>query len=374
MAQNNQVVRSIKAIDVPEYAGDPSLDKLQARAWAQRIDQLRDIANQGIENAENHRWTDGATAQYASMALKGKAGQWYNILVERGQAPAGWAGNEGLKKIFLDRFHHKATLAEESAIEDALIQEDKEPVRDFFDRVQAGVLTIMESYTELTIAAGVLAAAQAAPIIQTARRNAYEFFVRRKFIHGLQKAIKAQVVVQNPETLQDMVDLAVRVEASFSNERKAKLPLPEVSAISSKEAKSDQQAKTENPEGATSLDQFVDLVKARLNKPNNGSANRGARQRQGNRGNRGGGRGGAARSSGQGAAALVCFYCDRPYHTEANCYAKKRDAQNGVYNPAPGSRRAQSNAVSTPNTQQVHQVNQPYSADDIYHVLGSLNL
>lgn len=300
--------RAIKAIDLPEFSGDRTSDKLGPRAWVTRIDQLRSIVNQGAP-AEQPRWSDEATASYAALALKGKAGQWYNILAEERSAPTTWDGENGLKSVFLARFHHVCTLAEESAIEDSLTQEPNEAVKDFYDRVKSGTLTLMENFATLeNVPASLVAATKLKEVQELSRSDAYQFMVKRRFIQGLLKPIKTQVVVQDLTKLADIVSFASRVEASFANDKKASVPPPAINAIQ-REPPEDKKE-----DAGSSLDAFIELIKGRLGERRKPRTNT--------------------------SAQLKCWYCNIPGHREADCYKKKGDDRRNVHNPRPGSKRA----------------------------------
>jgi len=339
--------RNIRGVDVPEWTNDPDVDRLGARGWTQRIEICKTI---GL-------WTSETTAQYAGMALKGDAGEWYQGLLDRNPPPyeathwddetlaAGIVDNaenranlrKGLKSKFLSWFDYEVSLADRSAIMDSLVQKDNESVRRFHDRCVNGGHLLCQDFPELQdvprAPEGAGAAAAPWPFLATVQTQhssiAFNWTMRNIFLHGLRDSIKKEVIAKDPTTMEELLKAAITVEKSLvavDKKMKGKAPLPEIHAVMTEDVATTPDQATEQ----NKFEELVNLIKGSFNRPNNSGRGRG-RGRGSNRGR--GPQGGDSR----------CYYCHRPNHMALECRAKKDDVAKGQYKPWPGSKWANAN-------------------------------
>ena len=319
MANENVNNPKVKGFEIPYFYG--SDDKISAKAWTTFIDNVQQIST----------WTDAVTAQYAYLALRDKAADWaYNQKQGRNERMNSWIT---LKQDFETRFHRDATLSEESALQDSLIQKKNESVNDFYDRVESAQYVFDQNWAPLAAGANAAAIAQD----NASKKASHDYGLRREFLRGLREDIKKVVVLKdNVSTPENLLKKSVEIEKALNLGEKANpdLKVAEVAEIDGAAclAPAPPAAQKETFD-VKELKECVEFIRTQRQQ-NRGNGRgfrfrgqrgqfRGYGSRRGNNGfrfnnnNRGGGGGGAARAPYE--PYMKCHKCGQFGHRERFC-------------------------------------------------------
>ena len=201
---------SIKAVELPEFHGNPELDRLTARAWARNVANAKRLAD----------WPTQKTVEFSLFVLRGNAAIWSGNLAES-EDPClrTW---ELFQTAFLERFHIKRTLAEKAKLRETLTLRPKEDVATFFDRCVQVQFQLDDSiWPEGT-----------SPEV---KKVSHDQAVELSFVSGLPSKIRELLVLEEGKDLNALRNLAIRAEASQRDQQKVFRTTPNmgVSAVHS---------------------------------------------------------------------------------------------------------------------------------------------
>ena len=198
---------------------DPDSTSVTAKTWVAMVDMAIKAAGQvttgeGDAAVTTNRWTPQMAANHAVLLLRNKASQWIETLIEEGdEAVNNW---DLLKVKFKERFCARYTLSEKVNLMD-LFQRKNENVQDFLDRIRANMGTLYSTeWTDADDAA--------------AKRKSMEMHIKLNFAAGLRPSIRQQAVIQDSKTVQELLTIAMRVEAALKDTSRAAAPA-EVHAV-----------------------------------------------------------------------------------------------------------------------------------------------
>ena len=290
---------STHKIVIPIY--DPDSPNVTAKTWVAMVDMAVKAAGTittGVGDAAvvTPRWSAQMTANHAILLLRNKASQWIETLIEEGnEAVNDWAQ---LKVLFKARFCARHTLSEKVNLMD-LLQRKNESVQDFLDRVRANLSTLYSTeWSDAEDAA--------------ARTKSMAMHVKLNFAAGLRPSIRQQAVIQDSKTVEELLTIAMRVEAALKDN--SRQSAPEVHAIA--EAGRDEVDDYDpDVDGGA-----VSAVGART----------GARSRN-FRGRGGGSNNGPPRSAaGSTRFQGTCNYCFKQFHKSEKCFKRQNDERRGI--------------------------------------------
>ena len=195
---------ALKALNIPQYFGETNKDNLTARAWTKQVNSCMKLSG----------WDSPKTAQFALLTLRSTAAIWANSRQELDSTVFDtW---ENLRDLFLKRFHTKKTLAELSYLKSTLVQNDKEIIRDFWDRCISAQLLFDETWGELAADA----TEDQKLAYKAAKAEAHEKSVQLNFIVGVNDQIRARLIIDQCKTSAEILDLAERIEASIRDQQR----------------------------------------------------------------------------------------------------------------------------------------------------------
>ena len=306
-------------LQIPIY--DPDTDAISPKAWINLVDLGKQAA--GKNEAGNENWTDEITASHAILLLRGKAASWISNLIEdKDDSIKKWSS---LKEKFRHRFCEKHTLSEKTKLISDLSMSSSESVNDFFDRCKSHLMILYDEEWPLLVDDA---------NDKAARQKSINLHHKVLFSAGLRSNIKADVIIQDSKSLEDVKTVAMRVEASV---RDAK-PKQQVAEINTAAVEQVAQPIEDPPRGQNEAE--VDAVyrppqRRQTYQPQNFN-------RRG-RGARGGRSGQNQRFNGS------CHYCHKFGHRITQCFTKENDEKRGIFRqkvPQPNS--------STSNSVQVN--------------------
>ena len=224
------------SIQIPFY--EPEKNELSPRAWLQIIELARTSAgkhkvkttnNLGAEvEVEEWVWQDEQMTTNAILLMRGSASKWAEILLEK-QAPElkSWSG---FKRIFSERFIKVLTLSERLALLE-LHQKGPETVSQFHDRVVNNVnLYRQDDWEALELDSenpkfpigypGKKVTQAMITVSQHYYRYVIDLQVKSSFLAGLKSEIKKLVLISSAEDLDEIYQVAVRVESSLKETKK----------------------------------------------------------------------------------------------------------------------------------------------------------
>ena len=313
-------------IQIPFF--DPSCNKISARAWLAYVELARDSAGmktikhpnneagQPVANTEEPVWSDKQTCTNAMMLLQGTANKWgVYILENKGPELESWPT---FKKSFKERFIQSLTLQEKMNLRD-LKQTSAESCRDFYDRCRNNITLFYENEWETPLLG------ETKPltpwidpgklVIQTHIDASNKFQVQTKkielklaFAAGLKESIKRQVLFQETKSVDDILEIAQRVEAGLKELKKADFAILDVDH--------------------DDYDAAVDAAAINFKKKMKAKAQGGGKQKA--------------------SAPLKCFYCLKPGHYKDKCISMKNDRKKGIYRSnvnLPPKAKARNNSI-----------------------------
>ena len=308
-------------ITIPQF--DPADKKISARAWIAYVDLARSSAGtyKDERGVEQPVWSSKQTCTNALMLLQGTANKW-GIQILENQKPelSDW---EKFKKSFKERFIPHLTLNEKMTLRD-LKMTSIESVRDFFDRCTNNINLFYEHEWETLIINETPQdstpwEAPKQKITETMFKRSLIFLdkakdieIRLAFASGLKEAIKRQVLFQSSNTVDEILEIAQRIEAGLKELKKSDIAILDVD--------SDQE--------------LVEVGAVNFRKKKKGQF------QSRSTGNLNGGFG--AKSSGP----LKCFYCLKTGHFKDKCLTMKNDRRKGIFKSnIHSSPRVKSNSV-----------------------------
>jgi hypothetical protein len=263
-----------RSIKIPEFSGDPVIDKMTVVAYLHLVDMSR---NAGV-------WTDAITAEKVKLKLTGPALIWLQNRMQAGTEglavyepdAVGDVRPPGLRALLTTRFMPQQTAGEQERLRSSLIQGEHETVQNFYDRVESIQFILDLEYPEAF------------------RRDSKALYdivhdrhVRGNFITGVKPDIRKHIITLDVATLQDALTAAVAFE-------KARAPPKTAGAVSC----------------ATGGELTIDARIAALE----------LQKREG----------GGDRSPGK-LADEGCFYCGYIGHNKAVCRIRAADEEKGIF-------------------------------------------
>ena len=213
----------MKGVSLPEFWGDQQKDRISIEGWIKQVDAYKTLAN----------IADDRTAQLAYMSLRGKAAQWaLNATHDDPNAWAAWEGADGLKKGLQDRYFVRATLSQMCQLRDSLVMQASENVSDFYDRCVMVNHQLVQQQWEPVLPNANNDNAQAVTADAAARRKHIKISLIADFCNGLKDEIKTLLMVNDVDSAESMLKLAIRIEASLNDKKKMGTPTYEINALS----------------------------------------------------------------------------------------------------------------------------------------------
>ena len=338
----------IKLTRLEPFYGQKTKDTVTAKAWAEAVDYAQKVTTIDDEKA----------AAYAAAALKGEAGMWLQSQRERKNAEINaWST---MKKAFLAWFHEKRTAAQRQELQRSLKQRHDETVRAFYNRVDLACFNMEEDWP--VPAQG--ARNEYKEGYNQAKNDLHDVMLRDYFLAGLKAEVRDVVLTANPETLKAAFQKAIDVESSIKEKQPSKaVHEVQVAAVAA--------GATATPTGDEHIQQIVAAVIRNMNTGN--QSNKAKSQKKDKK----------------GKDTRECYYCGLEGHIEPNCFKKKGDAENNVYNPvdkdrsrphkkpketAAVARSAEpSNQPRPANTPMVAQPGSPQQQMGVYEAIASGN-
>lgn len=278
-----------------DFHGSKDKDTVTAKAWAESVDYAQKVVN----------LNDEKTAAYAAAALRGDAAVWLQSLRERkSEALNSW---NAMRKIFLEWFHEKRTVAQRQELQRSLKQKSGETVRAFYNRVDIACFTMEEDWP--TAPATLSQDGKAG--FEQAKKALHDVMFKDYFLAGLHKDVRDLVLTSNPESLQDAFKKAVDIESSIREKNPAKM-VNEIQLTTTAGA-SGGQAQEEK------LDTIVAAVVKKLNQNQNQNQTQSKKKDASGKETR--------------KETRECFYCGIAGHIEPQCFKKKDDFEKDLYRP-----------------------------------------
>ena len=327
-------------IHIPFF--DPACTKITARAWLAYVELARDSAGQktikheavgevgdpdyaAAHETQEPVWSDKQTCTNAMLLLQGTANKWgVHILENEGDELKSW---DTFKKSFKARFIQQLTLQERINLRD-LKQSASETCRDFYDKCRNNIHLFYENEWESPIFDSTTAGAPwAAPGVKVTRdhikvsklflEETKKIEIKLAFAAGLKEVIKKQVLFQASNSVDDILEIAQRVEAGLKELKKADFAVLDV----------------DHEDYDAAVDAAAINFKKKLSLKFKAKGQGGAKQKFG---------------GGGGGGQLKCFYCLKSGHFKDKCITMKNDRKKGIYRSninLPPKARASNNSV-----------------------------
>lgn len=286
---------------------DPETKQVGPRTWLNMVEMGRHAA--GKSEAGAWKWTDEVTCNNAILLLRGKASQWVENLLER-KAPElkNW---DRFKESFRKRFIKSLTLTEKLNLME-LHMKPSETVLDFIDRCRNNVtLFYEEEWEKLTQdqetaglpwgSPGTKVTAGLMEVSNNYYAKCIEIHIKMAFAAGLKEAIKRQTLIQPSETLEELLAIAQRVEAS----QREVQPKREVAA-----------AQILDPSDEDEVEVAAVNFRKKKSQP--------PQRRQPSTST-------VNSSTKSGRFNGSCFYCTKVGHMKQNCITRRNDRNKGLY-------------------------------------------
>ena len=303
---------NVTKINIPYF--NPDKKDISAKAWVYMVDMAavaagtHTVKKDNGETTQEQRWDDEVTATNAMLLLQGSANKWMeNLLIEKAPEVKSW---KLFKKAFKKRFIKNLTLTEKLNLMELRMRAN-ETCDDFYDRCKNNYnLFFEDEWEELVLDQtvphlpwGKPGDKQTQPVIDISNnyyKKAKNIHLKMSFAAGLRESIKKATLIQQADTLDNIVEVAKRVEASLKEVNKEF--------------------------GAASCEVDQNELNVEANAINTFKG-RGRFQRGGRGGsqNRGGQRQGAPPSG------FKCFYCFKPNHYKEQCNTRKHDRAKGIF-------------------------------------------
>ena len=324
MAENSTATVGLSKIVIPFF--DPESKAVTPRAWLSFVEMARKSAGkkrvgEGGDAREVPNWTDEVTCTNAILLLRGTAAKWIeNLLESQATELTVW---EDFKKSFRKRFVKSLTLTEKLNLTE-LRMTATESVLDFYDRCNNNINLFYEEEWETLVVGqtnqgipwgtpGVAVTEALKTVSKNYHTQCVNIHLKLAFAAGLKDSIKRQTLIQPTESLESILEVAQRVEAS-QKEIKKEVALVEV-------GDSEDEADVE-----------VGAVNYQRKAPRpQGTGNRG-------------GAGGPNRRP--GGPQTECYYCFKPQHFKRDCITRRNDRNKGIFRSnvnAPQSKRQNAN-------------------------------
>ena len=247
-----------------------------------------------------------------------------HILENAGPELLNW---ETFKTSFKERFIQQLTLQERINLRD-LKQSSVETCRDFYDKCRNNINLFYENEWESPVydtttagvpwmQPGVLVTRNHIAVSKLFLEETKKIEIKLAFAAGLKEVIKKQVLFQTSNSVNDILEIAQRVEAGLKELKKADFAILDV----------------DHEDYDAAVDAAAINFKKKLSLKFKAKGQSGAKQKFG-----GGGAGGQ----------LKCFYCLKSGHFKDKCITMKNDRKKGVYRSninLPPKARASNNSI-----------------------------
>ena len=303
---------NVTKINIPYF--NPEKKDISAKAWVYMVDMAAVAAGthqvKGPDDTtiQEARWNDSVTVTNAMLLLQGSANKWMeNLLIESAPEIKSWAL---FKVAFKKRFIKNLTLTEKLNLMELKMRAN-ESCDDFYDRCKNNYNLFFEDEWEVLVLDatvpglpwGTPGAKQLQPLIDVSNKyykKCKEIQLKMSFAAGLRESIKKATLIQHADSLDNIVEVAKRVEASLKEVNKEF--------------------------GAASCEVDQDELTVEANAVNN-FRGRGRFQR----GGRGGGQNRGGQRQGAPPSGFKCFYCFKPNHYKEQCNTRKHDRAKGIF-------------------------------------------
>ena len=299
-------------IQIPFF--DPSCSKISARAWLAYVELARDSAGtktvthpnneagEAVANTTEPTWSDKMTCTNAMLLLQGTANKWgVYILENKGPELESW---DTFKKSFRERFIQSLTLQEKMNLRD-LRMTSTETCNDFYDRCRNNINLFYENEWEKPIlgetnpttpwaAPGTIVNLGHIAVSTLFLAETKKIELKMAFSAGLKETLKRQVLFQDSKSVDDILEIAQRVEAGLKELKKADFAVLDV----------------DHDDYDAAVDAAAINFKRKMNFKK--------AQNQG---------GAKPKVGGQ----LKCFYCLKPGHYKDKCMSMKNDRKKGIF-------------------------------------------
>ena len=321
----------VSKIIIPFF--DPESKAVTPRAWLSFVEMARKSAGkktvtEGVGDAAVQRevdvWTSEMTCVNAISLLRGTASKWIkNLLESQANETKDW---EVFKASFKKRFVKSLTLTEKLNLTD-LRMTASESVLDFYDRCKNNINLFFEEEWESLVVGETKATlpwgspgTQVTEALQTVSKNYHRqcvnIHLKLAFAAGLRDSIKRQTLIQPTETLDEVLAVAQRVEAS---QKEVKREVAVIEAGFSDEEEVEVGAiNARKGQAAAGRSRFLP---SQARSSNNGGAT----------------------SRRPGGTMGDCYYCLKPNHMKRDCITRRNDRNKGIFrsniNAAPSRRQ-----------------------------------
>ena len=327
---------NISKINIPYY--NPDEDKISAKAWIYIVEMAAVSAGTrpvttGVGDLavteQVARWTDQITCTNAMLLLQGSASKWLeNLLSEGGVETRSWTA---FKVVFKKRFIKSLSLTEKLNLMD-LKMKSSESCDDFYDRCKNNYNQFFEDEWEvLTIDNTSPDLPWGSPGVQVTQRHVTtsdRYYQKCKaiqmklaFAAGLRENIKKQTLIQPANTLDSILEVAQRVEASLKELKKD-------FGVASFDVEEDEDEDSAEV-GAVNRKFFKKFQKEGAGRSNAGGPNR---------------KNSPPNKSKPGT--LSCYYCLKTGHFKPDCMTRKNDRAKGVFKSNINSKVSKGKSIS----------------------------
>ena len=285
---------------------DPDKNDVTAKTWMAFVSMAIKAAGTLTEGAgeaarQVNNWTESMAANHAILTLRGGASRWIETLIEE-ENPAVNSWTE-LQKLFKARFCEKHTLSEKVKLMD-LRQGAKESVMDFYDKVKSNV---HQWYSEDWVEANTDAD-------KAAKTKSLQMHVKLSFAAGLRPSIQKDTIIQDCNTVEELITVAMRVEASKKDNRDAHVNAGQAQGAEQEEHAEEAELEVDEDGGAVAAVNARNGARPKFSRGPSSNGQRNSRPT-------------SSTTKFQG----TCNYCFKKYHKHVNCFKRQNNERRGVF-------------------------------------------
>ena len=296
-----------RTTDIPLFYGKKSKDTIQPQQYIERLEKAARVA----------QWPDDQRrCDEFTLSLRENALSWYNTLDNIiGFNKNNW---NDLKAKFLEAYAPKYSAKALCICFQDLRQKPDETVQDFYNRVSDTFRNAYQVKPDHTITYegamhdGITQAHANEILLQGVTRMQL-LMLNTMFLGGLKEDIRNRVLEEGPTRPDDSVKLAREIESIINDRRKDRGIV--ITSIEASEAEDGLDVGEIDEEEANHLN-AVNAVLRRKGRPQYRFRlrPRGGQQK--------GSDGNGLRDGLNGTGAIICFFCNKPGHRIAQCYAR----------------------------------------------------